>query len=223
MHQRKGKIILIYFLLLITVGSVNNIYLNDFKFDKIKNINISGLKEINNQILKQEIISLNLENIFLLKEKEIRSLIEKNTLIENYKIFKKYPSTLNIKVKETDFLAKINKSGKMYLIGSNGKLSKIDFSDESLPFIFGKPEISEFLKFKKIIDASEIQYNEIKSLYFFQSKRWDIVLKNNTLIKLSKNFTREALNNALLFLNNNQFKDIKTIDARVKNQIIINE
>ena len=223
MRQRKSKKILIYFLLLIAVGSINNISLNSLRLDTIQNINILGLKQNNNQIIKKEIKSLNLGNIFSLDENKIKSIIEKNTLIENYKIFKKYPSTLNIKVKETDFLAKINKSGKMYLIGSNGKLSKIDLSDESLPFIFGKPEISEFLKFKKIIDASEIQYNEIKSLYFFQSKRWDIVLKNNTLIKLSKNFTNEALNNALLFLNNNQFKDIKTIDARVKNQIIINE
>ena len=45
MHQRKSKKILIYFFLFLSVGSINNIYLNNFKFDKIKNIKISGLDE----------------------------------------------------------------------------------------------------------------------------------------------------------------------------------
>ncbi len=223
MHQRKSKRILTYLLLLTTVGSINNIYLNDFKFDLINTINISGLNEVENEILKQEIESSDLKSIFSLKENKIRSIIEKNTLIENYKIFKKYPSTLDIRVKETNLLAKINKNGKIYLIGSNGKLSKNNVSSSSLPFIFGKPEIVEFLKFKQIVDSSQIQYNEIKSLYFYQSKRWDIVLKNKILIKLPNNFTKKSLDNALLFLKNNQLKSIKVIDARVKNQIIINE
>ncbi len=223
MRQRKSKKILIYFLLLITVGSINNISLNSLRFDTIQNINISGLKQNNNQILKKEIKSLNLGNIFSLDENKIKSILEKNTLIENYKIFKKYPSTLDVSVKATNFLAKINKEGKIYLIGSNGKLSKSNFSSENLPFIFGKPEIDEFLEFKKIIDESRVQYNEIKSLYFFQSKRWDIVLKNNILIKLSKNFTKESLNNVLLFIHNNQLISIKTIDARINNQVIIND
>ena len=40
MHQRKSKKILIYIFLLILVGSVNNISLNNLKFSDISDINI---------------------------------------------------------------------------------------------------------------------------------------------------------------------------------------
>ena len=223
MHQRKSKRILTYLLLLTTVGSINNIYLNDFKFDLINTINISGLNEVENEILKQEIESSDLKSIFSLKENKIRSIIEKNTLIENYKIFKKYPSTLDIRVKETNLLAKINKNGKIYLIGSNGKLTLIDNGYSELPYIFGKPDIKEFLQFKKIIDKSKFSYNQIKNLYFFPSKRWDLKLNNNILLKLPNNLTQENLNNLYEFLGKYNEKHLKTVDARLENKIILNE
>ena len=94
---------------------------------------------------------------------------------------------------------------------------------QDLPYIFGNPDINEFLIFKKILDSSKISYENIKSLLFFQIKRWDIELKNNTLIKLPKNNVSKALNNAYLFLDEKNNNSIKIIDARVENQIIINE
>ena len=77
--------------------------------------------------------------------------------------------------------------------------------------------------FKRIIDQSKISYAEIKNLYFFSSKRWDIKVKDDIIIKLPTNQIAESLDLALEFLQNNDFKDIKIIDARVKNQIILND
>ena len=86
-------------------------------------------------------------------------------------------STINIKIKKTNFLAKINHNGKNYLIGSNGKFILNQNYNIDLPFIFGKPNVNEFLKLKKIIEESKLSYNQIKNFYFFQSKRWDLRLK----------------------------------------------
>ena len=138
-------------------------------------------------------------------------------------MFKKYPHTLDIKIQKTNFLAKINSNGKISLVGSNGKLSNIKFSDKELPFIFGKPEIDEFIKFTNIIDQSKFSLNEIKNLYFFPSKRWDVEFKNNIILKLSKNHVRLSLDQAFELLNDNNFRHIKIIDARIKNQIILND
>ena len=223
MHQRKGKKILIYFFLLLLVGSINNIGLSNIKFKEIYNINVVGLNDYENVILLQKVKDLNLGNIFLINKKEIINLINHNTLVEKYNISKKYPSSLDIKIQKTKFLARINNNGKVFLVGSNGKLSKNDFSNNELPFIFGKPDINEFLNFKKIIDQSKFSYNEITNLYFFPSKRWDLELRNNTIIKLSQNFTKESLELVSEFLHNNDFKDNKIVDARIKNQIILND
>ena len=223
MHQRKGKKILIYFFLLILFGSINNISFNSLKYKGIENINVKGLKDYDNENLSQLIENLNLENIYLLNKKEIIDLVSSNSLVEKYDIYKRYPSSLDVNIKKTKFLARINNNDKTFLIGSNGKLSDNNFLNNELPFIFGKPKIDDFLNFKEIIDQSNFSYNEIKNLYLFSSNRWDLELKNNILIRLPENLDKETLQFILDFLNNNKFKDIKIVDARVENQIIIND
>jgi cell division protein FtsQ len=223
MHQRKGKKILIYFFLLLLVGSIHNINLNSLKLKEVQDIKVIGLSNEDNLILLKDIRNLNLDNIFFINGKEINNLINTNSLIQKYEIFKRYPSSLDINVDKTKFLARINDQGKIFLVGSNGKLSKSNFSNNPLPFIFGKPDIEEFLNFKKIIDQSKFSYDEIKNLYFFSSKRWDVELNNNVIIKLSKNYTKESLQLAFDFLHSKDFRDIKIVDARIKNQIILND
>tara|TARA_Y100000591_G_C21720708_1_gene638581 strand:+ start:320 stop:991 length:672 start_codon:yes stop_codon:yes gene_type:complete len=223
MQKRKSKIILIYFSLLIILGSVNNISLSNIKVNEVENINISGLNNPDNEIILKDLKNLNLESIFLLDRNVIGETIDINTSIEEYKIFKKYPSTLNIEVKKTNFLANINKNGSKFIIGSNAKLIKKNIFYNDLPFVFGNPEINEFLNLKKIIDSSNISYEEIRNFYFFKSKRWDLELANNILIKLSENNIKESLDNAYKFLNNNNFENIKVIDVRIKNQVILND
>ena len=222
MQRRKSKRILNYFFLLILLASINNTNVNNFKdFDKIKSIKINGLSDHENLNLLNKIKNLNLENFFFLNRNEINRVVKDNTLVENFKIFKNYPSTLYIELEKTKFLAKIKKNGQIFIVGSNGKLINNNFSKKDLPFIFGNPNIREFLEFKNIIDSSNILYDKIKKLYFFKSNRWDVELDNNTVIKLPEKNIKEALNQANKFLNNSLIKT-KSIDVRVKNQIIIN-
>jgi len=223
MHQRKSKKILIYFFLLFLVGSINNININNLKFQSIKNINVTGLENEDNSIISKKIKNLKLDNIYLINKKDLNTLIESNNLVEKYFIFKKYPSSLNINIDKTSFLARIIKNGKIYDLGSNGKLIENKYSNNQLPFVFGNPEIIEFFNIKKIIDESQISFEEIESLYFFLSKRWDLELRNNIIIKLPNDNIKESLKLASEFLHNNEFKDIKIIDARIKNQIILND
>ena len=223
MHRQKGKKILIYFFLLILVGSINNIEFNSLKLKKIEDVSVIGLSDLDNLTLLREIKKLDLDNIFLINKKEIINQIDSNSLVEKHNIFKRYPSSLEINIEETKFLAKVNNSDKIFLVGSNGKLSKNNFLNNQLPFIFGKPDINEFLHFKNIVDQSKFTYDKIRNLYFFSSKRWDLELNNNIIIKLPKNNTKESLQLVYEFLHNNDFKDIKIIDARIKNQIILND
>jgi len=223
MHHQKSKKILIYFFILLLVGSINNIKLNTNDLIKIKNIKVNGLDERENEILSKEIKGLNLKNIFFMNKFEIIKILNQNSLIENYKIFKNYPSSLYINVVKTKLLAKININGKILIIGSNGKLSDVKSTNLDLPFIFGNPKTEDFLKLKKIIDKSKISYEDIKNLYYFKSKRWDIKLKNNTLLKLPKHNIKSSIDNAFEFIGNENFQDSKIIDARILNQIIIND
>ena len=223
MHQKKSKQILIYFFLLLLFGSISNTNLQNTQFFNLNKILVSGLDEKGNRELINKINSVKLKNIFFLNENQIKSILEINSLIENYKISKIYPSTLDIKIIKTKSLAKINQNGKILFIGSNGKLSDEISANQELPFIFGKPKIQEFLNFKKIIDESEFSYQEIKNFYFFPSKRWDIELKSNIVVKLPVKNLKGSLDNAFEFLADKDLKNNPTIDARIEGQIILND
>ena len=223
MQRRKSKKIIFYFFLLVSISSITNIPLNNFQFNKIENIKISGLDEISNSNLLKEIKKINVGNIFFTNKNAINKIISSNHLIEKYKVTKEYPSTINIEIQKTNFLARIKIQDKNFLIGSNGKLILDDNKYDYLPYIFGQPNIEEFLKFKKIIDSSKLSNYEFKNLYFFPSKRWDIKLKNNTYIKLPKDFSKKNLNNLYEFLEDYKMHNNSIIDIRIKNQIILND
>jgi len=223
MLQRKSNKIIFYFFLFLIVSSTNNLDLNNIKLAKIKNINLSGLDYEDKKKLLNEIKTLEIKNIFSFDILELKKIFGENTLIEKYKIFRIYPSTLAIEIQKTNFLAKISSNNKIYLVGTNGKLSNANISKIKLPFIFGNPDIQNFLKFKKIIDDSKISYNKIKNIYYFQSKRWDLELENNILLKLPKDNIKISLDNSFEIINLNNFLNNKTIDTRIENQIIVNE
>ena len=223
MQQRKSKKIFIYFFLILMLGSITNNEINIQKFYEIKNIIISGLNENDNNKILSDLKEFNSKNIYQIDANEIKKIINSNPLIDNYRIYKNYPSILKIKLEQTKFLAKINYDDGLFLVGSNGKLSKNNSSRYDLPFIFGKPDVKEFLEFRKNIDSSKFSYDQIKNIYFYPSKRWDLELKDNIILKLPKNDIKLSLNRAFEFINDKNLKNNKTIDLRVKNQIILNE
>ena len=223
MHQKKSKNVIIYLILLLILGSINNLNLNNvFKFDKIKNINVYGLKEKNNKVLLNTIENLDLGNIFFINNNELSETVRSFSFVEKFEIFKKYPSSLKIEIKKTNFLARINKNNDIFIIGSNGKFLENSITEKYLPFIFGKPTIDEFLEFKITLDSSKFDYSEIKNLYYFPSKRWDILLKNNILLKLPRKNPSRSLDDAFKFLDNNSLKNVKILDLRINNQLITN-
>jgi len=223
MHQRKGKKIFFYFFLLILVGSINNFKFDSSEFIKIKTIKVSGLDKKNNKNISLRLVNLYFQNIFTINSYDLIKKIESNKLIEKYKITKIYPSTIDIKLKKTNFLAKLKKEEKIYVVGTNGKLLDNNQLNLEIPFIFGNPQVEQILELKKIIDKSEFSFSKIKNLYYFQSKRWDMELENNTIIKLPKENINEAINLIVKLMKNKNLEKVKVFDARIKNQIILND
>ena len=128
-----------------------------------------------------------------------------------------------INIKKTKFLAEINYKEKRFLIRSNKKLLKTSYNNKPIPFIFGNPSITEFLSLKQKIDVSKFEYRNIENLYYFPSKRWDLKFSNGLLIKLPEKNVREILDLVFDLLKKDKFQNFQVIDARIVNQIILNE
>ena len=218
--DRKNKIIIyLLFLFILSTTSAKLINNQNKLSSLISKINITGLSEIKNLEILNNLNNLFYKSIFVINEEKIRKILKKHNIIQEFSIKKIYPSTLNIEIKPTKFIARVSNKGQ-YLVGANGKLIEDNDGNELLPYIFGEFNSQDFLSFKENIEKSTFSFSNIKTLYFFPSGRWDILTDNNILIKLPQEHIVASLNLSKKLIVNNNFKDNKFIDLRVRNHLV---
>ena len=223
MHQSTGKKnkIIIYLLLLFFLSTTSSKLIKDQKklSSSISKINITGLSEKKNLEIFNNLNNLLYKNIFVIGEDEIRKILEKHNIIQEFNVKKIYPSKLNIEIKPTKLIARVSNNSQ-YLVGANGKLIEDKSNNELLPYIFGEFNSHDFLSFKQNIEKSIFSFSNLKELYFFPSGRWDILTDKDILIKLPQEHIVASLNLFEKFINNDNFKDYRFIDLRVKNHLV---
>ncbi len=223
MLQLISKKIFVYLLLFFFLGTVNNYSILSSSLPKINNVEIYGVNLNEQDKIMRIIENSNIKNIFSINQLNLKNNFNNINFIEKFEIFKIYPSTLKIEIKKTKLVAITKQDGIDYFIGSNGKLIKKNDSILKLPYVFGDLDTEEFIIFKKQIDESDFNFNQISNLYFYKSKRWDIKTTKGNIIKLSKKNIEKNLNLFERLSKENKFKDSSIIDFRQKNQIILNE
>tara|TARA_Y100000389_G_scaffold106452_1_gene103395 strand:+ start:1057 stop:1728 length:672 start_codon:yes stop_codon:yes gene_type:complete len=223
MHQRISKKITIYLFFFIILVTINNINFLSFNFPQISNLDISGLNDFEKKEFKDDFDFLRNKNLLSIDKNEITKRIYSNKIVEDLFVFKKYPSELKILIKKTNFLAVTKKNNQDYYIGSNGNFIQTKNNLKDIPFIFGDIEPEEFLKLKLYIDESKFDFDQIKNLFFFKSKRWNIETKEGLIIKLPLNQIDLSLNILSKIMKEEQFKNKKVIDLRNNGQIVMND
>ncbi len=222
MHQRISKKILIYLSIFFILVTINNKKIS-LDFYGIKEFNIISPYDLDTKKIYDDLKILTNTNIFSFDKKQIFKIINSNKSIEEFKVLKVYPSTLNIEIKKTKYLAITKKDNVDYLVGANGNLIEINDINYELPFIFGNINIENFLNFKKMIDISKFKFSELKSIYYFNSNRWDIVDKKGSIVKFPHNISVAKLNLFYEITKKDNFKDLKTLDFRQNGILVINE
>jgi len=226
MHQFRDrkKYFLFLFLNIFFLSSINSQLFIEKKqsFYNLKSIEVLGLEKSLNLEIEQNLNFLINTNIFFIDKQILNNQLNKYSFIENYSIFKFYPSKIILKLKHTNFLARTIKNNEIFLIGSNSKFINIKKFNNfyHLPIVFGNFNAEEFLLFKKIINNSDLNYNNIKEIFFYPSRRIDIKTKDNITIKFPIKDIKKAMNIASKIINNEKFNN-NIIDLRVPNQIIL--
>ena len=221
MHQRISKKITIYLFIFFTLVTVSNKNLS-YDFYRIKELNINGLNSLETNKIHNDLKIFKKMNIFSFDKHNILKKIYSNKIVEKIKIFKIYPSTLNIEIKKTKFLAITKKNNNDFLVGANGNLIKVNNTILDLPYIFGNIDVNNFLYFKEVIDNSNFKFDDIKNLYYFKSNRWDVITKDGLTLRMPPNLTVKKLNLLFKIIQKNDFIDEKIIDYRQSNMMVIN-
>ena len=226
MHQYIGKKknILFLFLILFFLSSINNQLFVKKKesFYNLKSIKVVGLDSKINSEIEENLNFLKNTNIFFVDREILIDQLSKYSFIENYNIFKLYPSKIILELQQAEFLARTIRNNETFLIGSNNKFINIErFGNyENLPIVFGKFTAEKFINFKKIIYQSDLNYNNIKEIFFYPSGRIDIKNHDNVLIKFPIEKIEQSLKIAHQIINNKNFNN-NVIDLRIPNQVIL--
>ncbi len=226
MHQYIGrkKNILFLFLIIFFLTSFNNQLFVKKKesFYNLQSIEVIGLDNKINKEIEENLNFIKNTNIFFIDKVILKDQIGKYNFIENYNIFKLYPSKIILELQQAEFLGRTIRNNEIFLIGSNSKFINIEkFSNyENLPIVFGKFTAEKFVNFKKIIYQSDLNYNNIKEIFFYPSGRIDIKNQDNILIKFPIEKLNESLKIAHQIINNKNLNN-NVIDLRIPNQVIL--
>ena len=207
---------------MLTTFNPSNFY-SGLQFFKIKKIEVKNIVVLDSIKIKNSFIEEFYDsNLLILDKKKIDKILRENELIEYIEFRKIYPSKLVAKVFEKKTIAIINYKQNKFFLTNKGE--EIEFfqnpSLEKLPNIFGKQK--NFLEIYSALQELDFPISKIKSFYYFDIGRWDIMLKNEKVIKLPvKNFT-ESLKNFLDLSKENNFEKYSIFDYRIKDQLILN-
>ena len=191
-------------------------------FFSLSKIEIYGYEKVDYVTIQNQLSGLIGENLLFMKPEDIKEILDENKLISEFTIQKKYPNTVNINLKEVNFVAKVFKGKKKYFLADNDNL--ISFKDyvidQDLPNIYGKHAEYYFNDFQKLLKLNDFNLDIISSYYFFQINRWDLVTNNQKIIKFPSKGLKEAIKLANKLLNNKDFNKYSVIDLRINNKII---
>ena len=188
----------------------------------IQKIEIEGNSILNSDEIVRKLNFLYRENLFFLNFNEIEKNLKKETFIESFSLKKIYPNTLKIIIAEKEPIAILQDKKKKFYISDKGDF--IDFQDieryKDLPTVFGNGKF--FYSLYQDLQSIKFPLETIKSFYFFESGRWDLVMHDDKVIKLPIKDYLVGLKNYMESKNNSKFNNYRIFDYRIKDQLILN-
>lgn len=215
------QFVLIFFLIFFTTfNPVNNSNLNDFVFP-LKYIKIENNRVVENDDLYKKLSFLIGKNLLSINSLDVEKVLKKYEFISGVNIKKIYPHTLKLIINEKTPIAILTNKNKSFYISDAGdflNFKKIDYF-KNLPMVFGKGD--NFISFYESLTKVNFPINTIKSYYYFELGRWDIILTDERLIKLPITNYEESLINFIKINSNKELKNYKLFDYRINSQLIL--
>ena len=215
----------LYFFFFIFLSSIFNFQIFDNYQNKfsLKKININGLPYNEKKNIQIELNKLKNQNIFSLKKDKVLEKLTSFNFLETIYVNKVIPSSININISKTTILGKTIIKGKKFYIGKNGNFINSNLLSEqnNLPSVFGDFQIDEYINLIKKLKKHEIDIGNINRYYYYKNKRWDLLFSNNLTLMLPSKRDEESIKIYKKLLDNNDLMNIKIVDLRVSNQIIL--
>ena len=219
--MKKSLFWLLIFFVFFTTYKPKSSFIQNSKLN-IQEIIIENNSVLDANEIKQNLTALYEKSLFFLNIEDIEIKLKNINLIESFSVKKIYPHTLKIIIIEKEPIAILQNKKKKFYITSKGDVIGFRNLDiyNNLPIVLGNG--NNFYSLYKNLESIKFPLEEIKSFYFFESGRWDLIMHDNKVLKLPINNYLYSLENFMKSINDNKFDTYKIFDYRIKNQIILN-
>ena len=217
--MKKRLVIALVLLVLLSTYKPQELSLNS-KFN-IKEIKIENNHILKDEDIKKDLIFLYDTNLIFLNTNKIKLILKSNNFIQSFEVKKIYPNKIKIKIFEKKPIVILQyKKKKFYISETFDLINFLDLEDyKNLPVVFGKQ--NDFKILYKNLKKINFPLNLIKKYYLYESKRWDLEIDKNKIIKLpTENYTKSLVNFMNLSKENN-FDKYSIYDYRISNQLIL--
>ena len=217
-----------YYFRHLTFNDFKNIMYKNFEsFSDDKNFKVVKIKFINTKNIEIDRLNNLVKNykskhIFDINFKEMGEELLKINEIKTVKINFNMEGEIKISIEEKKpfFIWKYENVQKVLSI--KGEILNFNESNnKNLINLYGLGAQKKIGNFYQIVRKNKQFENIIKSIEYIENYRWDIVLENNTLVKLSEKNYEKNLETLDKFLSSKELfdKTHKMIDFRVDNRI----
>jgi cell division protein FtsQ len=233
--------------LMLTIMTISLIVFLSLKWNEVKNnspilLKVTGDNNFNNE----DIVAFDFgdkSNLFKINLKTFKENIESKPHIKDSKIFRSFPSKIEIILVERNPIAVILSDNFLIIDSDNISLPYVNFDltlpvltnfkDDSDLFVFGEEVQSPSIKTAvRILDQLYKEYSDIyfsiSEVSFNENEEFDIILKNGkTRILLGKNDFDLRIKKLNSFKKNiekyDTLENYKSVDLRYKNQVVVKE
>jgi len=233
--------------LMLTIMTISLIVFLSLKWNEVKNnspilLKVTGDNNFNNE----DIVAFDFgdkSNLFKINLKTFKDNIESKPHIKDSKIFRSFPSKIEIILVERNPIAVILSDNFLIIDSDNISLPYVNFDltlpvltnfkDDSDLFVFGEEVQSPSIKTAvRILDQIYKEYSDIyfsiSEVSFNENEEFDIILKNGkTRILLGKNDFDLRIKKLNSFKKNiekyDTLENYKSVDLRYKNQVVVKE
>jgi cell division protein FtsQ len=181
---------------------------------KLEEVKLKGRKNVK---LDDMILSINSDNIQLLDLEKIHTELKTNKWIDDLIISRKLPNSLEINIIEKTPIAIYQYKKKLYLVDKNGDTISEDIGNfKNLIHAIGYNANIHISNLINVLNEYEDIKKNIVYVSRYGDRRWNLVLKNNIVIKLPEGSIKESMEYLKSLYDSQKLfeRDIEYIDMR---------
>ena len=201
----------------------NNIEVFSEKFEyQFTRFNVTGLIKVNQEYIDNTLKNYYMSSIFLLPLNKISNEIKENNWIRSVNLSTNYKDTLFIFIDEYKPIGIYGYNNKLFYFDTNGKIIdeiNKNINQEKKLIVFTGP--SSNLHAKSILDIlNKLNFDNqygIKAIEYINKRRWNIILNNSAILKLSESNPKISIENFIKIeknLTKAEINNIKYFDLR---------